>query len=91
MIKADYLDRLYEEGFRFKLLSQSTWEADGDDFSCYAIYGSDGALLTSIILREYGEDGVAVYFCAETNRVDDDIARLKDIAAARAVEVKAHG
>lgn len=94
MTRIQYLDRLYGEGFRFKLLwqaQQTSHSGIEGNASGYAIYGSDGTLLTSIVMYEYDRDGLAVFFCSETLRIEDDIARLKDIAAARTVEVKAHG
>ena len=91
MTLKDYLKKLNDAGFMARFLWAARELGAKRCVKCYAIYGKDAALLTSIVIREYDEDGVGIYFCSETLRIEDDIARLKDIAAARAVEVKAHG
>lgn len=75
-----YLGKLREAGFTTSLLwSHPHTKATRVD--CHAIYAPNGHLLTSLVLTEFDGGGVVVYFCAEHNTAEEDIADLKGLWA----------
>lgn len=52
----------------------------GDTMRKLLAYGPDGALLTAMIVKACGPDGIEVYFASPYGEVDQDVQFLRDLA-----------
>lgn len=89
MTSKEFIAKLWGEGFTTHLMwsaKTGTQRSKYDDIRCYIVHAPNGALLTSLIIREIDDGGFGTFYANESLSAESDFQRLRDMALA--VEAK---